>query len=443
MEEKKTGRRRGKLFFALWHWLLFIAGIALIVQHNLAAPEVRIKRHPAKEEIKKAINGSIHKYQLDDPIDHTVLRLTSGDGPTSAACVATAELPPEVKGYVDEINTMVVVDKTGTIRTVRILAHRETPPYMRKILRRDFLEKFVGRNVKEDLQEIDTVTGASITADAIKEDVLQASRLAAARVFQVPVETADVPGWADAMASPAFIAVFFALAISLYARLGKWPEKGRKETAWILSILIIGVYAMTPFTLVHLFQLLELSVPGPGSALVLLLAAYVFIATVLFGPVWCSYACPFGALQELLSRIPLKRWKVSPAVMLYAREIRYAVLFICVLGAFGLGEEAFAMVEPRGHLFGRTDMVLAWVFIVAVLFTSVFVKRFWCRFFCPTGACLVILSSHRKLVKQVRKGLDESGIDQPDESGTLQGEALSSKTTDRRNEKAEEQSNGS
>ncbi len=415
MGEKKTGRHRSKLFFTFWHWALLIVGIALIVQHNLEDPEIRIKRHPAKEEISSAISGSIKNYNVDDPIAHTLVSLTFESSPREGACVATAELPPRVKGYVDEINTMVVVDETGTIRSVRILAHRETPAYMRKILQRDFLKRFVGKNVKENLQQIDTITGASITADAIKNDVIQSSRLGAAKLFEVPVKTTPVPGWAKAVFSPAFIAVFIALAISLYARLGKWPRKGRRETAWILSILLIGVYAMTPFTLVHLFQLLELSLPGPGSALVLLLATYILLTTVVLGPVWCSYACPFGALQELLSRIPFGRWKVTPAVMLYARELRYLVLFIAVLGSFGLGVEAFAMVEPRGHLFGRTDMIAAWLFIVAVLGFSVFIKRFWCRFFCPTGACLVMLSSHRKLFKQVRKGVHDSGIDRADE----------------------------
>jgi len=414
MGGKKTGRSRRKLYFSIFHWLLLCIALVLIVRHNLQEPEVRIKRHPTKEEIKTVISGSIENYLVHAPIDHTALVLTYDGHPVKGACVATAELPPRIKGYVDEINTMVVIDKTGTIRGVKLLAHRETPPYMRKVLRSGFLEKFVGKKINSPLREIDSVTGASITADAIKEDVVQASHLAAAEIFGLDIKTVTVPGWSAAITSPAFITVFIALLVSLYARFGKRPPKGKREISWSLSIALIGVYAMTPFTLVHLFQLLELSVPGPANALVLLLAAYVLITTIFFGPLWCSYACPFGALQEFVFKIPLKKWKISPGLMTYAREIRTIVLFVAVLGFFGLGVNAFAMVEPRGHLFARTDMAVLWIFIAVVLLASMFVKRFWCRFFCPTGACLVLLSSHRKYLKGVGKGVDESGIDSPD-----------------------------
>jgi polyferredoxin len=94
------------------------------------------------------------------------------------------------------------------------------------------------------------------------------------------------------------------------------------------------------------------------------------------------------------------------------------VLFVAVLGAFGFGIHAFAEVEPFGHLFGRSKNLWAWAFIFSVLFSAVFVKRFWCRFFCPTGTCLIILSSHRRYLRQVERGLAEAGIDRPDQDDT-------------------------
>jgi polyferredoxin len=205
------------------------------------------------------------------------------------------------------------------------------------------------------------------------------------------------------------------LAAALFARFSPWPRRGRREAVWVLSLVGIGLYAMIPYTLVHTFQLLRLDLPGPGNALLALLAGFVIITTIFLGPLWCGYACPFGALQELLARIPLRRWKVTPRVLRLAREIRYLVLFAAVVGAFGLGVFASAQVEPFGHLFARTRDPWAWAFIAAALTGAIFVRRFWCRFFCPTGACLLILSSHRRYLGPVQRGLDLAGIDRPDE----------------------------
>ena len=60
-------------------------------------------------------------------------------------------------------------------------------------------------------------------------------------------------------------------------------------------------------------------------------------------------------------------------------------------------------------------MTAAGLLLVTVtLLGSFFIPRFWCRFFCPTGACLILLSSHRKFFRKVEQGIKSSWIDSSD-----------------------------
>ncbi len=395
-------------------WQLLVVGVALVFVYDCGHRDAGVSREPTAEELVEVFSGVAPTELTPSPLPHYRGAFVSGSTRVEAAGVSTSALAPVVVGYVDEINALVVVDREGTIRSARVLAHRETPYYMELVLGSGFLDRFVGRNVVDGIGEIDGVTGASITAKAIRKDVSAAAALASVEVFGLPVEVPAGSSWTAAVKDPKLIAVVVALSLALFARLSKWPARGRREAAWVVSLLLIGVYAMTPYTLVHSFQLLRLDFPGPSNVILVALAGFVLVSTLALGPVWCAYACPFGALQELLAKLPFGRWEVSPRVMRYAREGRNLVLFVAVAGAFGLGEHAFAEVEPFGHLFARTQDRLVWIFIAVVLFTSLFVRRFWCRFFCPTGACLVMLSSHRRIFKRIQKGLHDAGIDRAD-----------------------------
>jgi len=400
-------------------YLLLITGVALILIYNLRDNENKVDRAPTADELMEVFPGAVSLDKVDGPVPHYLGRFEQAGEQVDAACVSTTDLPPEVKGYVDQINALVVVDKSGDIRAIEIIESRETPSYLRKIFDAEFIERLVGKNVAHDDEKIDGVTGATITANALRRDAFAAARVCANQVHGLAVPAPEVVSWTAGLTDPRFIAVAAALFVALFARLSPMPRRGWREAAWIASLVLIGVYAMTPFTLVHVFQFLRLDLPGAGNLLLVMIAAFIAITTLTLGPVWCAYACPFGALQELLAMLPARKWRVTPRAMRWARELRYLTLFVAVVGAFGFGVRAFAELEPFGHLFARTGETAAWGLIACVLLMALFVRRFWCRFFCPTGACLVMLSSHRRLIKNVQCGLDQSGIDSADEDDKI------------------------
>ena len=136
---------------------------------------------------------------------------------------------------------------------------------------------------------------------------------------------------------------------------------------------------------------------------------YVLGTLMLFGTVLgrllCGFICPFGFVQDLLHKIPLRKIKVTEKPDKALRWLKYAILAVFVillpavaLNEYGLGESWFCKyICPAGTLESGFPLILTNEQIqelVGALFswkTGVFVfialiHRFFCRYFCPLGA---------------------------------------------------------
>jgi len=132
-----------------------------------------------------------------------------------------------------------------------------------------------------------------------------------------------------------------------------------------------------------------------SSALVLLGLTGIF--SILFGPVFCSWLCPLGSLQEwfgkLGSRIFKKRYNhfLHPKLENILKWFRYLVLIWVIYVTAQSGELLFAHVDPYYALFNFWSgevAIQALVILGLTLLGSLFVERPWCRFACPLGALL-------------------------------------------------------
>lgn len=190
----------------------------------------------------------------------------------------------------------------------------------------------------------------------------------------------------------------------------------------------------------RLDPLLMLTATLAGRALVsgLALAGVTVVLTLLFGRVWCGWLCPLGTILEWVRprstrakpRPPSERWRI----------LKYLILF-AILAAGILGNQTLILLDPitiltrtlatsiwpalrygvlegeaflyrfpalwgpldvihRGvvqPLFQEVQPVFALTFLIALFFIGLvalnwWAERFWCRYLCPLGGLLGLLS---------------------------------------------------
>ena len=135
---------------------------------------------------------------------------------------------------------------------------------------------------------------------------------------------------------------------------------------------------------------------------------------VLFGRLICGFICPFGLIQELLHKIPLKKIGQTP-VFRVLRKLKYLILVVLVIGlptaimlTGGIGFPAFCQfVCPAGTLGAGVPMAISnariqsalgllfvWkgVILAVVLVAAVKIFRPFCKFVCPLGAIYALLN---------------------------------------------------
>jgi len=123
-----------------------------------------------------------------------------------------------------------------------------------------------------------------------------------------------------------------------------------------------------------------------------LLALVFFVVLAVIGnKLICGWACPFGALQELIYSLPLlrkmKRWK---APFWLTNTIRGGLFFVMLLFLFGIvgGRKGFVIYHYLNpfNLFNLDfDHWLMLVTVVVFLILALLIYRPFCHLICPFG----------------------------------------------------------
>ena len=168
-----------------------------------------------------------------------------------------------------------------------------------------------------------------------------------------------------------------------------------------------------------------------------LAAGILILVPILFGRFTCGWLCPFGFIQDLVSKIPSKKTKLKQdteetfgwiPLIIIGLSLGVAVLvgflpliradIVLELGSFTYG--IWTQLDPYNFLFSiipeiiRNNLLVVGegiyefiaqnpIFIIQIIFTIiVFVLQYWlsrayCRFLCPTGTCMGYISKYSLL----------------------------------------------
>jgi NosR/NirI family transcriptional regulator, nitrous oxide reductase regulator len=214
--------------------------------------------------------------------------------------------------------------------------------------------------------------------------------------MQWGVEEELDPTWAELVLAQRWDLILFiafaALALVSFRR----KSVPLKYATLVASIVYMGIYKSQLISIVNVFGLLKWNLPILQYSLAwYLFAIFTLVSTVLWGRLYCGRICAFGALTQVIDRIAPRRWrvKVPRALERRAAYIKYGLLVGTLLYFFATNNiSAFRYVEPFWMFTGQSTLPL-WIALGVLLVASVFVSNLYCRFLCPVGAFLGVVSN--------------------------------------------------
>lgn len=264
---------------------------------------------------------------------------------------------------------------------------------------------------------------------------LDPARVAARASKKQSRKVREVGAWVRARKTVQYLALIVFIALFLWSRQGGWPGE-LINIPMLLDPLLALSHSLASRTLVS------------GTALALI----TVIGTLIFGRAWCGWLCPLGTTLDLISLHDPRKGRSRPSENW--RRVKYAVL-LTTLAAALFGNLALLFLDPI-TIFQRTLTVSIWpaanqavssaegilyqvpalaqpistldawlrpmflpqtpaYFRDTLLFAALFIlvialdlaaPRFWCRYLCPLGGLLGLISKpalfHRRLTQECK-----------------------------------------
>jgi polyferredoxin len=209
-------------------------------------------------------------------------------------------------------------------------------------------------------------------------------------------EEEDTPSFAQDLRAQALdiglMVVYLAFAFFSFFK----KSRALKYVTFLASVAYIGFYKSQLMSIVNVFGLFGGNLPIFRYNLAwYLLAAVTLVSTVLWGRVYCGRICAFGALTQLLDAVVPARLRVNVprAFERRASFIKFGILAFA-LGYFLITKNPliYPYIEPfwMFGIYGRSAPM--WVGLGILLTATLFVRNLYCRFLCPLGAFLGVLS---------------------------------------------------
>jgi polyferredoxin len=173
-------------------------------------------------------------------------------------------------------------------------------------------------------------------------------------------------------------------------------SKPLKYLTLVLSVAYLGVYQSHLISITNVLGSLTGTLPLHAETIGFsLLVIFGVVSTVIWGRVYCGRICAFGALTQLIDAIVPARFqlRIPAALERRASYVKYAILFGAVAYYLLTDENSFYRYIEPFWMFSFEAGTLLWIGVGLLLVASVFVRNLYCRFLCPLGAALGLVSA--------------------------------------------------
>jgi len=311
-------------------------------------------------------------------------------------------------GYGGPLRLAVGADPRGRIEHVVIFEQNESVSFFRRVVDRNITGALAGRDCTDPDAlgtDIDAVSGATISTNAILKATRAAARRIAAEGLRLPVPPDKKIPVVFGKVEMAVLLLVLAAQVSLLKRF-----KYRKQFHWttlIGGLAIIGFLCATPISLVNINACLLGYWPDWRERLGWYMVFAAFLLPILLKGknTYCSHLCPFGAAQQCLGLVGGAKPRHLPRPLRdLGRWLPRVLAWGFVLVALLHHKPGITSHEVFGVLFERTGTAFQVGLLVAVLLVSLFVRRPWCRYLCAIRPVAdLIRSLRRQLIAASRR----------------------------------------
>lgn len=299
--------------------------------------------------------------------------------------IVTTPIADDLIGYAGNVPLFLAVSQKDVVLGLTLLKNSETPGFLKRLEKKDFLSAWDGKTLEEAEQlEVEAISGATMSSGAIRGSVKKA--------LGFYLEREGGGGNQDWMKVIQHVLGGFVVLLALVSLFWGGKMKKWRFLLQVSSVLILGFWCGYFVSFELLFNWLLNGIPW-GARVLLPVIAVLAIACPLFlsKSYYCAYLCPFGAAQELMGKIRKK--KISPKGILknllkYTRVVYFMIIIGLLLWGIPL---ELASMEPFPAFL--LTAATGWVIALAVVFLllSIFFVRPWCNYFCPTGELQEVL----------------------------------------------------
>lgn len=381
--------------------------IFLVVINLVNSQQPTASSQQPKFNFTFTLEDSQRYYPEADSIVLTDINLYNvyDDGNLIGKVVNTSPFSDEVYGYNSTTPLTVYLDESNKIFEVEICENRESRGYLNKVINSGYLDLWDGLTPKEAANHnVDAVSGCTFTSVAIEQSIqIRMQDLS-------KQENAFSVDWKLLARQICILIVTIMATICFFVK----KSKTLRTITLLLSIAVLGFWTNSLLSLALFYNWIT-----NGISLAIQLPLLIIAILAILLPLctkksfYCQYLCPFGAAQEFVGVIRQKaKGKGQKLVGQQTTDNRRQTLFtkanifnffavlrkvillaLLIIVALGLGLD-LSVVEPFPIFNYQSIGFGVAIFVGVILVASVFIKKPWCNYLCPTGT---LLESFRNL----------------------------------------------
>lgn len=376
-----------KIFNRILNYLIIITILFLIGKSAYNQYIEMQKLSQPKYELTLSLeDAKVHFPEADSIVkDDISSYLVLDEGNVIGKVVNTSPYSDDIYGYNSITPLTIYIDSNDIIKEVEICPNKESRGFINKVINSGYLDSWDGLSIEDALNhKVDAVSGCTYTSTAISES-LQAC------MEELTSQEAERTWDWNLFAKQICVLIVTVLALICFFN----PKKSKKLRiiTLSLSILILGFWTNSLLSLALFYNWLT-----NGISLTMQVAVIVIAAVSIILPLftkksfYCQYLCPFGAVQEFAGMIPVKKVTISSKIYnAFAIIRRLILLALLVLLASGVGLD-LSMTEPFSIFSYQTIIFEVALLTAIIVVASIFIKKPWCNYLCPTGTLLKSIS---------------------------------------------------